>query len=136
MNAIKIDIQLDPVRDGIVAFPKSVEVDDRRGIVIGTNGKYRTVNADEVQDIITRLDTNSVGTTVGSYIGICDAGKILNIDGAKYLVGSMLIVKCYDSNLFMPITDKDIAAMVKEFGSRIATLSAGNECFSAYELEM
>ena len=136
MNAVKISIQLDPVRDGIVAFPNAVKVDDRRGIVIGTNGKHRTVNAEEVQDIIDRLDENSVGSTVGDYIGICDSRKVLTVDGTKYLVGSMLIVKCYDSNLFMPVSEDDIAKIVIEFGSRIITLSAGEEDFSAYELEL
>lgn len=134
LDSLEIKIQLDPVSDGIIAFPKKDKIKDQRGIVIGTNGEYRIVNAEEVADIFNRFDDNAMAISTGDYVGVFDERKAINISGSKYLVGSMLIFKSYNTDIVMPITEDDIARMIIEFKSRIVTLTTGKENFSAYEI--
>ena len=41
MKEIEINIQLDPVEDGAIMFPKQVVREDKGALIIGTNGEYR-----------------------------------------------------------------------------------------------
>ena len=43
MKNIEINIQLDPVNDGVNSCPANVKMKGRGALVIGTNGNYRFV---------------------------------------------------------------------------------------------
>ena len=52
MKNIEINIQLDPVEDGISWTPKKVKQEGKYALVIGTNGKYRLIDENEAVDIL------------------------------------------------------------------------------------
>ena len=55
MKNIEINIQLDPVEDGISWTPKKVKQECKYALVIGTNGKYRLIDENEAVDILERF---------------------------------------------------------------------------------
>ena len=56
MQNIEINIQLDPVEDGISWTPKKVKQEGKYALVIGTNGKYRLIDENEAVDILERFE--------------------------------------------------------------------------------
>lgn len=134
MELAQIKITLNPAEDGLFAMAGECKVNDRRGVVIGTNGAYRVVTGDEVNEIFDKLGTNSQSTSVGDYIGVYDARKQIYPGGGKYLVGSMLVIACDGPRVARAITEEEVAKMYNEFMSRMVSISIGAESFGAYEI--
>ena len=135
MELAQIKITLNPAKDGLFSMAGEYKLNDRRGVVIGTNGAYRIVNGDEVNKIFDELGTNSQSTCVGDYVGVYDAGKLIYPGGSKCLVGSMLVIACDGPTVAKAITEEEVAKMYNEFMSRMVSISVGNESFVAYQIE-
>ena len=135
MNNMEINIQLDPVNDGINSFPADVRMKGRGALVIGTNGNYRFIDENEAVDIIDKLSgycgTEYMGKT--NYIVVYNSNKVIKAIEGSFFVGSALIVKDGKSGMEF-IGEDEIDTVINEFASRMATLCSGDIQFSAYEI--
>ena len=50
MEKIKVSIELDPINDGITNFEELIEVEDVRGVVVSTTGKWRPISGDDIKE--------------------------------------------------------------------------------------
>ena len=75
MQDLEIIIKLDPIHDGIKDFFNVGKIEDRRGLLISTTGKYKTIDGDELEAIINQFDEN--GLTIDVYVSI-KAGYAIN----------------------------------------------------------
>ena len=134
MELAQIKITLNPLEDGLLSLNGTCKINDRRGIVVGTNGAYRTVTGDEVSEIIENLGGVSQSTSMGDYLGVYDSRKVISPSGGKYFVGSMLVIACDRSQIAKSITEDEATKMYNEFMSRMVSISIGTESFGAYEI--
>ena len=140
MEELKIKIELDPVTDGIIQFPgnfmKDVSSDIRKGLVIGTDENFRTVNTDEMDRIFDGIGQDGYAAPIGDDYLLCFSGKsIMDTGYARYLVGSAIMVKVGKDSRIKPLTDIDIKIMRTNFQMGLITLTYGSETFGAYPLE-
>ena len=52
MEQITIDIQLDPIKDGIKVPETDVSRPDAHAVILGTNGKIRQISMKEAETIL------------------------------------------------------------------------------------
>ena len=142
MKNLEIRINLDPVNDKIINFPvrnnpgDGRNIKNQKGIVIGTDGNYRTVDADEVDSIMVALGDNGIAKSISEdYVMLFSAESIINAEFTRYLVGSVLVMKIGDDSRIKDITDFDIDMMRTFFETDLVTLTYGKEKFDAYPLE-
>jgi len=140
MEELKIKIELDPVTDGIIQFPgnfmKDVSSDIRKGLVIGTDENFRTVNTDEMDRIFDGIGQDGYAAPIGDNYLLCFSGNcIMDTGYARYLVGSAIMVKVGKDSRIKPLTDIDIKLMRTNFQMGLITLTYGSETFGAYPLE-
>ena len=70
------------------------------------------------------------------YIATVDDRKIMKIGAARFVVGSIMVMKCASGGrVGVSLLDSDIEKIMHEVESRMVTLSTGTEEFSAYQLE-
>ena len=137
MKQIEINIQLDPVTDGPNFLPEKVTNKSKKALVIGTNGEYRLIDEDEVYEIFDRMtmamvsESDFMGKT--DFLAVFNAKKVLSTGGAKFVVGSVLIVKAVREGITLLDTG-EIEQAKTEFQSRLVTLCGSGIQFSAYEL--
>jgi hypothetical protein len=140
MEELKIKIELDPVTDGIIQFPgnfmKDVSSDIRKGLVIGTDENFRSVNTDEMDRIFDGIGQDGYAAPIGDDYLLCFSGNsIMDTGYARYLVGSAIMVKVGKDSRIKPLTDIDIKIMRTNFQMGLITLTYGSETFGAYPLE-
>ena len=137
MDNLEIVIKLDPVNDGFKKMPDFGKLKDKAAIIIGTNGKSRTIGDTEVIDILDRMDGHSEGFPIDDmYIATVDDRKIMKIGSARFVVGSFMVMKCAGGGVVgASLLDADIEDIMHAVESRMVTLSTGTEEFSAYQLE-
>ena len=137
MKQIEINIQLDPVTDGPNFLPEKVTNESKKALVIGTNGEYRLIDEDEVYEIFDRMasamvsESDFMGNT--DFLAVFNAKKVLSTGGAKFVVGSVLIVKGAREGIAL-MDEEEIEQAKTEFQSRLVTLCGSGIQFSAYEL--
>ena len=138
MKQIEINIQLDPVTDGPNFLPEKVTNESKKALVIGTNGEYRLIGEEEVYEIFDRMaaamvsESDFMGNT--DFLAVFNAKKVLNTGGAKFVVGSVLIVKGTREGIALLLDEEEIEQAKTEFQSRLVTLCGSGIQFSAYEL--
>lgn len=142
MRELDIRIELDPVNDKILNFPvrnnpgNGKEIKNQKAIVIGTNGSYRTIDEDEMDQIMVKLGDNGLAKSISEdYVMLFSAESIINAEFTRYLVGSVLVMKIGDDSRIKDITDFDIDMMRTYFETDLVTLTYGKEKFDAYPLE-
>lgn len=137
MDNLEIVIKLDPVNDGFKKMPDFGKLKDKAAIIIGTNGKSRTIGDSEVIEVLDRMGKHSEGFPIDEmYIATIDDRKIMKIGSARFIVGSIMVMKCVGGGCVgASLLDEDIEVIMKAVGSRMVTLSTGTEEFSAYQLE-
>ena len=64
MQDLEIIIKLDPINDGIKDFFNVGKIEDRRGLLISTTGKYKTIDGDELEAIINQFDENGLTVVI------------------------------------------------------------------------
>ena len=138
MKQIEINIQLDPVTDGPNFLPEKVTNESKKALVIGTNGEYRLIGEEEVYEIFDRMaaamvsESDFMGKT--DFLAVFNAKKVLSTGGAKFVVGSVLIVKGTREGIALLLDEEEIEQAKTEFQSRLVTLCGSGIQFSAYEL--
>ena len=72
MEQITIDIQLDPVKDGIKVPETDLSRPDAHAVILGTNGKIRQISMKEAETILDQMATCGAGTHLGQsdYIAV------------------------------------------------------------------
>ena len=130
MEELKIKIELDPVTDGIIQFPgnfmKDVSSDIRKGLVIGTDENFRTVNTDEMDRIFDGIGQDGYAAPIGDDYLLCFSGNsIMDMGYARYLVGSAIMVKVGKDSRIKPLTDIDIKIMRTNFQMGLITVTYG-----------
>ena len=93
MEQITIDIQLDPMKDGIKVPETDVSRPDAHAVILGTNGKIRQISMKEARHILDQMADCGAGFIFGKsdYIAIYNQDKIFVADEEEYLVGLSLI---------------------------------------------
>lgn len=142
MEDLKIRIELDPINDGIVQFPDNSkeafgeDVKNRKAIVIGTDGNFRTIGTEELDSIIDGLGDDSMAESLSEDYVMCFSEKsVINAEFTRYLVGSVVVVKVGRDSRVKPLTDFDIEMMRVFFEMGLITLTYGKDKFDAYPLE-
>ncbi len=130
MEELKIKIELDPVTDGIIKFPGNfmadVSGDIRKGLVIGTDENFRTVNTDEMDRIFDGIGQDGYAAPIGDDYLLCFSGNsIMDMGYARYLVGSAIMVKVGKDSRIKPLTDIDIKIMRTNFQMGLITVTYG-----------
>lgn len=135
MQTVEISIQLDPSVDGINWTPKKIKLEGKHALVIGTNGQFRIIDEDEAVSILDRLSGNCYSDYMGhtEFLVVCNSKKIIKTGDARFIAGSVLIVKAGRGGIDF-LTDEEIEAAKAEFAARLATLCADGLEFSAYEI--
>lgn len=142
MKELDIRINLNPVNDKILNFPvrnnpgDGKNVKNQKGVVIGTDYSYRTVDEDEVNRIMAALGDNGIAKSISDdYVMLFSAESVINAEFTRYLVGSVLVLKIGDDSRIKDLTDFDIDMMRTFFETDLVTLTYGKEKFDAYPLE-
>ncbi|MBO4457374.1 MAG: hypothetical protein J5802_06630 [Butyrivibrio sp.] len=142
MKELDIRINLDPVNDKILNFPvrnnpgDGKNVKNQKGVVIGTDYSYRTVDEDEANRIMSALGDNGIAKSLSeNYVMLFSAESIINAEFTRYFVGSVLVLKIGDDSRIKDLTDFDIDMMRTFFETDLVTLTYGKEKFDAYPLE-
>ena len=142
MKELDIRINLDPVNDKILNFPvrnnpgDGKNVKNQKGVVIGTDYSYRTVDEDEANRIMSALGDNGIAKSISEdYVMLFSAESVINAEFTRYLVGSVLVLKIGDDSRIKDLTDFDIDMMRTFFETDLVTLTYGKEKFDAYPLE-
>ncbi len=135
MQTVEINIQLDPLVDGINQVPSKIKLEGKSALVIGTNGKYRVVEEEEAESILDRLSGNCRSNCLEhtDFLVVCNGKKIIITGDSKYVVGSVLIVKAGKNGVDY-LTDEEVEQAKTEFITRLVTLCADGVEFSAYEM--
>lgn len=137
MNRIEMDIQLNPLMDGIsqMVGGTGLKCKDKGALVIGTNGRYRIVDEEEAWEIIDMLSEVSCSCFLGKtkYLAVYNAHRVLQAAGTKYLAGSAIVVKGTENGIEM-MTMSEMAIARKEFESRIVTLCGNGVQFTTFEI--
>ena len=111
-------------------------IKNQKAIVIGTNGSYRTIDEDEMNQIMVKLGDNGLAKSISDdYVMLFSAESVINAEFTRYLVGSVLVMKIGDDSRIKDITDFDIDMMRTFFETDLVTLTYGKEKFDAYPLE-
>ncbi|MBO6241991.1 MAG: hypothetical protein J6O61_14395 [Butyrivibrio sp.] len=142
MDELKIKIDLDPVTDGIIQFlgnydkNTGFDIRDRKALVIGTDGNFRTISTAEMDHIFDGIGENGYAEPVGDDYLLCFSEKsVMDAEFTRYLVGSAVMVKVGRDSRIKPLSDIDIRLMRTYFQMGLITLTYGREKFDAYPLE-
>ena len=132
MEQITIDIQLDPIKDGIKVPEQDVSRPDAHAVILGTNGKMRQISMKEAENILDQMTNSGAGTNLGKsdYIAFYNKDKLFKADGEDYPVGSVLIFQ-RSGNVLKAIPDDEIGDLLEVAMAQMDTLKAGDACFSA-----
>ena len=114
MEQITIDIQLDPIKDGIKVPQQDVSRPDAHAVILGTNGKMRQISMKEAENILDQMTNSGAGTNLGKsdYIAFYNKDKLFKADGEDYLVGSVLIFQ-RSGNVLKAIPDDEIGDLLE-----------------------
>lgn len=114
MEQITIDIQLDPIKDGIKVPEQDVSRPDAHAVILGTNGKMRQISMKEAENILDQMTNSGAGTNLGKsdYIAFYNKDKLFKADGEDYLVGSVLIFQ-RSGNVLKAIPDDEIGDLLE-----------------------
>lgn len=143
MEDIKIRIELDPVRDGIIQFPGNPdlkleeEIKNRKAIVIGTDGNFRVIDTAEMERIYEGMEGKCIAAPLGDdYVMCFSSDSVIDAEFTKYLVGSAMVLKIGNDSRIRRLTDIDIKKMRILFDVGTITLVYGKTRFGAYPLEL
>lgn len=139
MSDVRIDIMLDPVKDGLVfeeEREKSCVEKDLYVPVIATDGQTRLIRPMEFYEFIDKLgnDLGILWIDDGRYMVFYSEKKTLKVDGSKYFVGSFMVVKG-ELKAMKPLTEEEIHHVQSILESRMTELRAGWLTFSALEVD-
>lgn len=136
MEQITIDIQLDPMKDGIKVPETDVSRPDAHAVILGTNGKIRQISMKEAETILDQMATCGAGTHLGQsdYIAVYNKYKLFKAEGEEYLVGSALIFQ-RARNVLKAIPDDEIGDLLEVAMAQMDTLKAGDSCFSEMHVD-
>lgn len=138
MKELEVNIELDPVNDGAsIINIKEVRIREESALIIATNGKKRKAGFNEAASIMETLKNTCHGEFMGKtpYIMIINGDKIIKLDGGSFFIGSALIMKDEGDGRHMgSLSELDIEKAETEFRSRLVTLTANGQEFSAYQL--
>lgn len=142
MDELKIRIELEPAKDGIIQFPGNserkscAEIRDRKALVIGTDGNFRTIDTDEMDRIFDEIGENGICEPIGEDYLMCFSEKsVIMAEFTGYLVGSVVMIKVGKDSRIKPLSDLDIKLMRTYFQMGLITLTYGRDKFDAYPLE-
>jgi len=136
MQDLEIIIKLDPINDGIKDFFNVGKIEDRRGLLISTTGKYRTIDGDELENIINQFDENSLSIVLGDYLGCLNRAKTFSVAGTSYLIGTVVMFKCKgNGDPVAVLLDDDIDKMKREFNSRLVKVKIDGQTVLALEVD-
>ena len=132
MEKIAIDIQLDPLKDGIKVPQTEVSRPDAHAVILGTNGKIRQISMKEAEHILDQMAKCGAGANLGKsdYIAVYNKDRIFKVEGEDYLVGSVLVFQ-RAGNVLKAIPDDEIGDLMEVAMAQIDTLKAGETSFSA-----
>ena len=132
MEQITIDIQLDPLKDGIKVPQTEASRTDAHAVILGTNGKIRQISMKEAEHILDQMENCGAGVDLGEsdYIAVYNKDRVLKAEGEDYLVGSVLVFKRI-GNFLKAIPDDEIGDLMEIAMAQIDTLKAGETSFSA-----
>ena len=142
MEELKIRIELEPAKDGIIQFPgnpdekNGAEITDRKALVIGTDGNFRTIGTVEMDRIFDEIGENGICEPIGKDYLMCFPEKsVIMAEFTGYFVGSAVMVKIGKDSRIKPLSDLDIKLMRTYFEMGLVTLTYGRDKFDAYPLE-
>ena len=132
MDQITIDIQLNPITDGIKVPETEVSRPDAHAVILGTNGKIRQISMKEAEHMLDQMANCGAGANLGKsdYIAVYNKDKIFKAEGEDYLDGSVLIFQ-RAGNVLKAIPDDEIGDLLEVAMAQMDTLKAGDACFSA-----
>lgn len=130
MEQFSIDIELDPVKDGI-NFANE-DICEAHAVVLGTNGKLRQISMKEAEHILDGMSKCGKAMQLGNtdYAAIFNRDKVFEADGQEYLVGSVLVFIC-DGESLKPVPDDEIDDLIETAAGQTDTLRSGDMSFSA-----
>ncbi|MDY6340693.1 MAG: hypothetical protein SPL54_00305 [Lachnospiraceae bacterium] len=139
MNDVKINITLDPLKDGLVMQDHGKKVPLERDLhypIIGTDGQMRLLKPRESVDILCKLngDLGSLSIGGGKYLVLYNEAKAFLVEGSKYFVGSFVVMKNEHQQL-TPLTYEEICHVQDILENHMAVLRAGELTFSALEID-
>lgn len=132
MDQITIDIQLNPITDGIKVPEADVSRPDAHAVILGTNGKIRQISMKEAEHMLDQMADCGAGANLGKsdYIAVYNKDKLFKAEGEDYLVGSVLVFQ-RAGNVLKAIPDDEIGDLLEVAMAQMDTLKAGEACFSA-----
>ncbi len=136
MDLIEVNIDLDPVKDGMVGIEKPVNISDQLALIAGTNGNTRVVDKEEALSIIGRLGESCEFTTLGNtgLAVIYNRDRVMRVNDRKYLIGSAIIAWYREGHMYTLNTD-EVEIERNEFISRLTILNGECVSMSAFEID-
>ena len=140
MEELKVKIELEPARDGIV-WPEDdneikSDIHNTKGLVVGTDGNFRTLDLYEMDRVFEELGDNGMARSLSDDYVICfSSNAVIYTNDSRYLVGSVLVLKTGKDSRVKDLTDIDIKKIRTLFQMGLVNLTFGDEKFQAYPLE-
>jgi hypothetical protein len=139
MNEMKINIMLDPVKDGLMFHDNGEKYPIEKDLhypIIGTDGQMRLLKPQESADVLCKLymDLGSLSIGGGRFLVLYNENKTFMVDGSRYFVGSFIVMKNEHKRL-TPLTDEEICRVQDILESHMAVLRSGELTFSALEID-
>ena len=128
MSNERIEIKLDPIKDGIVGNPGNIRDTAGKYVVIGTNMAHRVITEDEYLDYLNAME--KVVLLIASYIIVLDVSKIITIEGKDYFVGSFILsAQSMKVGQYRCLTEQDIEKIKDTLSDHMADiLIEGERC--------
>ncbi len=136
MKTVNINIQLDPIEDG-VDWEQNEETKtvNYGSLIIGTNGECRFAEEAEVMNILDRLGDHAEFDRIPNthFMIVYNKNKVIHFGDSKYFVGSAMILK-EDGVGLVFITEEEAEVARNKFIGRFITLVSNGVKFSGYEV--
>ena len=136
MKSIEVNINLDPVNDGVVFRRTDIRKKDKGALIIATSGEYCISDEDEAHELLDKLSEKGVGEYIGNTpdLAVLNKDKIISVGYEKYFVGTAIIVKYDGKSSPSMLSEDEFDEAAKQFVSRLITLSCDGQEFLAYEI--
>jgi len=144
MDKIKINMNLDPVKDGIEGIENFKEADEYKfftekknkpeAVVISTNGQYKTIDKKEMMEIIFSLEGHMDSVQIGAYGFFFNAEKTFEIEDDTYFVGSILVFRGYEDEDDQ-INSRDIKYIIQAIRYNLKEIVFNGEKVAAFKVD-
>ena len=130
MKTIEVNINLDPVNDGVTITETEQEKNMEGALIISTDGNKRIALPAETLEVLKNL---SVALAMGRYAAFYNKDRLIGSGEEKYLIGSVLIMKRVGGSYWL-LDPGEFKDAERAFLARLITINLAGSQYTALEV--